>query len=107
MELNFLEIIISVFFVSLIVTVIFRKLRLSIILGYLLVGAFLGPHALGVMHNSEYARHLAEFGIVFLMFTVGLEFSLPKLYALRYSVVIIGGAQVLLTIIVTTFIGIF
>lgn len=107
MQLNFLEIILSVFFISLIVTVIFKKLRLSIILGYLLVGAFLGPHALGVMHNSEYAKHLAEFGIVFLMFTVGLEFSVPKLFALRYSVFVIGGLQVLLTITITTIAGIF
>lgn len=106
MALTFLEIIILVFSTSLFVTVIFKKLRLSIILGYLLVGALLGPHALGVMHNSEYAKHLAEFGIVFLMFTVGLEFSLPKLYALRYSVIIIGGAQVLLTITITTLVGI-
>lgn len=102
MELNILEIIISVFFISLFVTVIFRKLKLSIILGYLLVGAVLGPHALGVMHNSEYAKHLAEFGIVFLMFTVGLEFSLSKLFALRYAVFAMGGLQVIFTIIFTT-----
>ena len=106
MTLSFLEIFILVFSISLLINVIFRKLRLSIILGYLVVGALLGPHALGVMHNSDYAKHLAEFGIVFLMFTVGLEFSLPKLYALRYSVIIIGGAQVLLTITITTLAGI-
>src|SRR5690242_8534198 len=107
MELNILEIILCVFFVSLLVTAIFRKLRLSIILGYLLVGAIMGPHALGVMHNSEFAKHLAEFGIVFLMFTIGLEFSLPKLFALRYSVFLIGGLQVVLTSIITTIVGVF
>lgn len=107
MELNFLEIILCVFFISLAVTLIFRKLRLSIILGYLLVGALLGPHAIGIMHNSSYAKHLAEFGIVFLMFTVGLEFSLPKLFSLRYSVFVIGSLQVLLTILITTVCGIF
>ncbi len=107
MELNFLEIILCVFFISLTVTLIFRKLRLSIILGYLLVGALIGPHAVGLMNNSEYAKNLAEFGIVFLMFTVGLEFSLPKLFSLRYPVFVIGGLQVLLTILITTFCGIF
>src|SRR5947209_19743017 len=101
MEFTILEIILCVFFISLLVTVLFRKLRLSIILGYLMVGAILGPHALGVMHNSLYARHLAEFGIVFLMFTVGLEFSLAKLFALRYAVFGVGGLQVLFTIIIT------
>lgn len=107
MELNFLEILIFVCFISLAVTLIFRKLRLSIILGYLLVGALLGPHALGLIHNSVYAKNLAEFGIVFLMFTIGLEFSLPKLLALRYSVFVIGTLQVLLTILITTVCGIF
>ncbi len=107
MELNFLEIILCVFFISLAVTLIFRKLRLSIILGYLLVGALLGPHAFGLIHNSTYARNLAEFGIVFLMFTVGLEFSLPKLFSLRYPVFVIGSLQVLLTILITTLCGIF
>lgn len=107
MELNFLEIILCVFFISLSVTLIFRKLRLSIILGYLLVGALVGPNAIGLMHNSGYAKHLAEFGIVFLMFTVGLEFSLPKLFSLRYPVFVIGTLQVLLTILITTLCGIF
>jgi CPA2 family monovalent cation:H+ antiporter-2 len=107
MELNFLEIILCVFFISLTVTLIFRKLRLSIILGYLLVGALLGPHAIGLMHNSTYAKNLAEFGIVFLMFTVGLEFSLPKLIALRYPVFVMGSLQVLLTILITTLCGLF
>src|SRR5579863_169851 len=107
MELNFLEILLCVFFISLAVTLIFRKLRLSIILGYLLVGALLGPHAVGLIHSSTYARNLAEFGIVFLMFTVGLEFSLPKLFSLRYPVFVIGSLQVLLTILITTLCGIF
>lgn len=107
MEHNFLEIILIVFCISLTMTLIFRKLRQSIVLGYLLVGAVVGPHALGLMHDSEYAKHLAEFGIVFLMFTVGLEFSLPKLFALRKAVFVLGGLQVLLTIVITTILGIF
>src|SRR6185437_7149645 len=105
MDLSILEIILCIFFLSLIVTVLFRKLKLSIILGYLLVGSIVGPHALGLAHNSEFAQNLAEFGIVFLMFTVGLEFSLPKLFALRYSVFVIGGLQVSLTIVITSLIG--
>jgi CPA2 family monovalent cation:H+ antiporter-2 len=101
MGLSILEIILCVFFMTLVTTLIFRKLRLSVILGYLLVGAIVGPHALNWAHNSEYARDLAEFGIVFLMFTIGLEFSLPKLFSLKFPVFVMGGCQVLLTISIT------
>jgi CPA2 family monovalent cation:H+ antiporter-2 len=107
MELNILEIVLCVLFFALVVTSCFRKLRLSIILGYLLAGALVGPNGLGLAQNSSYAKDLAEFGIVFLMFTIGLEFSLPQLFALRYPVFIIGTLQVLLTIIATTMAGIF
>jgi CPA2 family monovalent cation:H+ antiporter-2 len=106
MNFNVLEIILSVFFITLIVTFIFRRLRLSVILGYLLVGAMMGPHALGLVPDSENIKSLAEFGIVFLMFTVGLEFSLPKLFSLRFPVFVIGGIQVLLTVLITYFCGI-
>lgn len=105
MELSILELILCIFFTALAVTVLFRKLRLSIILGYLVVGALVGPHALGLAHNSQFAKDLAEFGIVFLMFTVGLEFSLPKLFALRKSVFVIGSLQVFLTTSITAFVG--
>jgi CPA2 family monovalent cation:H+ antiporter-2 len=107
MDFNILEIILSVFFTALIVTVIFRRLRLSIILGYLLVGALMGPHALGLVPDSPHIKALAEFGIVFLMFTVGLEFSLPKLFSLKFPVFVIGGLQVVLSILITTFVGYF
>lgn len=105
MNLSILEIILSVFFIALAVTVIFRMLRLSVILGYLLVGALVGPHAFGLVPDSEYIKQIAEFGIVFLMFTVGLEFSLPKLLALKYSVFVIGGLQVIFCVIITTLVG--
>lgn len=107
MELNILEVILCVFFMTLVITVICRKLRLSVILGYLVVGALVGPHALNWAHNSHFARDLAEFGIVFLMFTVGLEFSLPKLFSLKIPVFVIGGLQVLLTILITYGVGVF
>jgi len=107
MPLNILEIILCVLIFALLVTSIFRKLRLSIILGYLLAGALVGPNGLALAHNSHYVQDLAEFGIVFLMFTVGLEFSLPQLFALRYPVFVIGTLQVVLTLFITTIIGLF
>lgn len=107
MESHFLDIILVVFFTALIVTVLFRQLRLPVILGYLIVGAMMGPTGLGIVPKLPIITNLAEFGIVFLMFTVGLEFSLPKLYALRYLVFFVGGLQVIFTILITTICGIF
>src|SRR5450631_1337274 len=74
-----------------------RKLALPAILGYLAVGMLLGPHALALAVDNETTRLLAEFGVVFLVFTLGLEFSLPRLVAMRWDVLGVGGAQVLVT----------
>ena len=79
---------------------VFRRLNLPPVLGYLLVGTLVGPHALGVVQDVEEASHLAEFGVVFLMFSIGLEFSLPKLFAMKRIVFGLGLAQVLLTLTV-------
>ncbi len=74
-----------------------RKLKLPAILGYLAVGMLLGPHALALASDNETTRLLADFGVVFLVFTLGLEFSLPRLVAMRREVLGVGGAQVLVT----------
>src|SRR5271167_2164522 len=75
-----------------------RRLALPAILGYLAVGMFLGPHALALAADNETTQLLADFGVVFLVFTLGLEFSLPRLVAMRWEVLGVGGAQVLITI---------
>jgi len=74
-----------------------RKLKLPAILGYLAVGMLLGPHALAVGLDNETTQLLADFGVVFLVFTLGLEFSLPRLVAMRWEVLGVGGAQVFVT----------
>jgi CPA2 family monovalent cation:H+ antiporter-2 len=74
-----------------------RKLKLPAILGYLAVGMLLGPHALALATGDETTRSLADFGVVFLVFTLGLEFSLPRLVAMRWEVLGVGGAQVFVT----------
>ena len=74
-----------------------RKLALPAILGYLVVGMLVGPHALGWAADNDTTRLLADFGVVFLVFTLGLEFSLPRLVAMRWEVLGVGGAQVLTT----------
>jgi CPA2 family monovalent cation:H+ antiporter-2 len=74
-----------------------RKLKLPAILGYLAVGMLLGPHAFALARGGGTTQLLADFGVVFLVFTLGLEFSLPRLVAMRWEVLGVGGAQVLLT----------
>ncbi len=83
------------------VVVLFRQLSMPAILGYLLVGALVGPHALGFVADSADQRYLGEFGVVFLMFSVGLEFSLPQLTAMRRTVFGFGGSQVFVVVALT------
>ncbi|PRC94797.1 monovalent cation:proton antiporter family protein [Solimicrobium silvestre] len=81
--------------------VIFRKLRLPPMLGYLMVGVVIGPYGFAWAENSVATQGFASFGVVFLMFSIGLEFSLPKLKSMRRTVFGLGLAQVLVTIIST------
>ena len=79
-----------------------RMLKLPPMLGYLAVGVVIGPNALALAQNSQGLRYLAEFGVVFLMFVIGLEFSLPKLRAMKRHVFGLGFSQVVLTVLITT-----
>jgi len=74
-----------------------RRLHLPPILGYLVVGMALGPHALALVGESATTSFLAELGVVFLLFTLGLEFSLPRMLAMRSEVFGLGALQVGLT----------
>jgi CPA2 family monovalent cation:H+ antiporter-2 len=79
-----------------------RSLKLPPMLGYLVVGVVIGPNALALAQNSDGVRHLGEFGVVFLMFVIGLEFNLPKLRSMRGHVFGLGLFQVMLTIVLAT-----
>ena len=81
---------------SVLVVLLFRRLRLPPILGYLAVGMLLGPYALNYT-SGRAAPILADLGVVFLVFTLGLEFSLPRMIAMRREAFLIGGLQVVLT----------
>ena len=82
---------------AVVVVVVCRLVRLPAILGYLLVGLAVGPHGFAWVPDDTDTRELAEFGIVFLMFSIGLEFSLPQLRAMRRAVFGLGLAQVAIT----------
>jgi CPA2 family monovalent cation:H+ antiporter-2 len=85
---------------SVLAVVFCRRFNLPPVLGYLFVGSVIGPHALNLMGDIHRAEYLAEFGVVFLMFSIGLEFSLPKLYAMKRIVFGLGLMQVLATLLV-------
>ena len=82
---------------SLVVIALFQRLRLPPVLGYLCVGLMIGPTAFNWVNESEELPDLAELGVVFLLFSLGLEFSLSKMLALRKVVFRLGSQQVLLT----------
>src|SRR4030066_1310850 len=96
-----LQLVLTLLAVAVLVAAAARALRLPTMLGYLVTGIAIGPFALGWIPDSEGARYLAEFGVVFLMFSIGLEFSLPRLMTMRMTVCGFGGAQVVLTIALT------
>ena len=82
--------------------VTFRTLKLPPMLGYLVVGVLIGPNAMALADDSKGIQHLGEFGVVFLMFVIGLEFNLPKLRAMRRHVFGLGLFQVTLTMLLAT-----
>ena len=76
-----------------------RSLRLPPMIGYLAVGVVIGPHAMALTSDPAGVRYLGEFGVVFLMFVIGLEFNLPKLKSMRRLVFGLGFSQVALTML--------
>jgi CPA2 family monovalent cation:H+ antiporter-2 len=92
-----LELMLILLGAAVIAVVACRVFRLPPILGYLMVGLVVGPHAFALVPDSADVRDLAEFGIVFLMFSIGLEFSLPQLKSMRRAVFGLGLAQVAIT----------
>ncbi|MEW5881248.1 MAG: monovalent cation:proton antiporter-2 (CPA2) family protein [Pseudomonadota bacterium] len=103
--LSVLELTLLLLAASVLGVVVFRLANLPPMLGYLAVGILIGPHALGVVPDLEQTRYLAEFGVVFLMFSIGLEFSLPKLRAMRRIVFGLGLTQVAATVAAVMVVG--
>src|SRR5437868_8357965 len=86
---------------SVLAVVVCRSVNLPPIIGYLVTGIALGPHALRLVSGQGETHRLAEFGVVFLMFSIGLEFSLAKLSAMRRVVLGLGSSQVAATLAIT------
>ncbi len=97
MNIHTLQIILLLLGVAVLTVTLFRRLQLPPILGYLIVGILVGPYGSGLVASNEDTRFLAEFGVVFLLFMIGLEFSLPQMIAMKVSVFGLGGSQVVIT----------
>lgn len=85
---------------AVIVVSVLRRIQLPPLLGYLIAGACVGPYGLGVLESKEEIRYIAEFGVVFLLFSIGLELSFPKLISMRRALLGLGGLQVLLCVFI-------
>lgn len=84
---------------------LFRRMHLPPILGYLFVGMLAGPGGMAFIHSFQDLVLLADFGVVFLMFTIGLEFSLQRILAMKHTLLGLGGLQVFVCTIVATLLG--
>ena len=107
MDYSYLNDILILFAAAVAVVVLFLRLRLPPILGYLSVGVLMGPYGLAWIADTEHARAFAEFGVVFLLFTIGLEFSLPLLIRMKSTVLGLGASQVLLTTMITAAVSLY
>jgi CPA2 family monovalent cation:H+ antiporter-2 len=105
MELDILRDIVIIFALSTIVNLLFTKLKMPTILGYLLTGVIAGPHLLKLIHDQHNIELMAEIGIVLLLFSIGLEFSLKHLFKIRRVVFLGGFMQVIFTAVVFMFIS--
>ena len=85
---------------AVIVVWLFRRLKLPAILAYLVAGVLVGEHGLNIAQDQIDYDHFAELGIVFLLFTLGLEFSLPRLMAMRHLVLAVGSLQVGISLLI-------
>ncbi|MCW8962944.1 MAG: monovalent cation:proton antiporter-2 (CPA2) family protein [Gammaproteobacteria bacterium] len=94
---NILYTVLALLAMSIATVVMLKRFRLPPILAYLFVGIAVGPHAIGLVENEESVHLLAEVGVVFLLFSIGLEFSISQLLAMKKAVLGLGGTQVLLT----------
>ncbi|MFN7834908.1 MAG: monovalent cation:proton antiporter-2 (CPA2) family protein [Burkholderiaceae bacterium] len=102
---NALELTLILLLVAVLAVTLFKRKKLPAMLGYLCAGIVIGPHALGLVPDTDETRHLAEFGVVFMMFSIGLEFNLPRLHAMSRVVFGLGLAQVAVTMLGTLLLG--
>lgn len=92
-----LQEIVVLLLVAIFIVTIFKRLHLSPVLGYLVAGGAIGPFGLSIIHNIETTKYIAEFGVVFLLFYIGLELTFDRIKSMRLHVFGFGTAQMLIT----------
>jgi CPA2 family monovalent cation:H+ antiporter-2 len=100
-ELIFLKSLVIIFGISAVVVFLLQRIRIPSIVGFLLAGVLLGPHGLHLIRDIATIKTLAEIGVILLLFTIGLEFSLSRFLKMRKEIFGIGGVQVITTILLT------
>lgn len=103
-KLTYLPDILVLLAVSVFIVVFFKKLKLSPVLGYLIAGALIGEHGLKIIGDAKYAHYIAEFGVVFLLFVIGLELTFERLMQMRLHVFGFGGLQLFFTTLALVFV---
>src|SRR5712671_63145 len=95
-----------IFAVSLLVILIFHRIKLPALPGFIVAGVLLGPNALGLVSDAHQVESLAEVGVILLLFTIGIEFSLSRLREMGRQVVAGGGSQVALTVVLASLLAV-
>jgi len=101
MDVSLLIDIVVIFGLSVVVTLLFQKIKLPTLLGYLMTGIIAGPYGLSLINATTEVDHLAEIGVIFLLFLIGIEFSLKQLLSIKRSIFLGGSIQVLSTVVIT------
>jgi monovalent cation:H+ antiporter-2, CPA2 family len=106
MEFGLLKDIVLLLGLALFTLILFRQFKIPSIIGFLVTGIIAGPHTLGFVNNIHEVEQMAEIGVVLLLFTIGIEFSLKELLRIRHLVLWGGGIQVGLTIGLVTVVSV-
>ncbi|GAB5046327.1 monovalent cation:proton antiporter-2 (CPA2) family protein [Thermodesulfovibrio sp. TK110] len=102
---EFLQSILIIFGIAGLIIYFLGKFKIPAVVGFLIAGTIIGPHGMALIKNPQQVELIAEIGVILLMFTIGVEFSIPRLIALKKEVFLFGSLQVLLTIIVISIIS--
>ena len=94
--MEFLKLLEIIFIASAIVVFVLHKLKVPSLVGFLVAGVIIGPHGVGVVRDTHAVESLAEIGVILLLFTIGIEFSLAKLVRMKKAIITGGGSQVFL-----------
>lgn len=105
MEPGILRDIVIIFALSIFVNLIFNRIKIPVIIGYLITGIIAGPNLLGLIQSPDDVERMSEIGVILLMFTIGLEFSLNHLLKIRRIVFFGGFVQFFLTALMAMFLG--